>query len=198
MRYFSLLVSYALHPLFLFPYLFVVYLYAYPFPSFTLSPTGKLLLSGLMFVLTALVPLVLLRLFKQQLTGHNLPSRRLAVTTVILVYALVYTLFPHKYIPESLVNLLISIVFSLAIVQLAGRRLAISLHATGWGGVIGALFWLLIQQGTLFFYPTIVAVLLAGLVGFSRLYLGAHNNKELYLGYLVGIATTTGVFALLT
>ncbi|HAE14067.1 MAG TPA: hypothetical protein PKX04_12640 [Chitinophagales bacterium] len=64
--------------------------------------------------------------------------------------------------------------------------LKVSMHTTAAGGMV-AFFLLLIpfsQYNAL--WPFLTIILIAGLVGTSRLILSAHSKKEIYLGYLVG------------
>ncbi len=62
----------------------------------------------------------------------------------------------------------------------------ISMHTTGGGGLIAMLLVLIpfSQKNALMFF--LVAILIAGLIGSSRLILKAHTEREIYYGYLAG------------
>jgi membrane-associated phospholipid phosphatase len=62
----------------------------------------------------------------------------------------------------------------------------VSAHMVGIGGVIGAVIALSVQLDTDFFYILSSLILLAGLLGYSRLKLNAHTPAQVYLGFVVG------------
>ena len=78
----------------------------------------------------------------------------------------------------------------------------ISTHAVGMGGLIGMVIIMMLQYSYDSFTVNLpifgsfemtmnallmVVILLAGLVGTARLILDAHSNKDLYLGFFVGL-----------
>lgn len=67
----------------------------------------------------------------------------------------------------------------------------ISLHMLGIGGCVGVVFSLNIIFGNLI-YETIISILLAGILGFARLKLNAHNNTQVYIGFLIGFFIECG------
>jgi len=62
----------------------------------------------------------------------------------------------------------------------------ISLHAGAWGSVVVFAVICMFHRIHLSAILTIFSVLVAGLVGTSRLYLQAHEKRQLYSGYIVG------------
>jgi hypothetical protein len=80
----------------------------------------------------------------------------------------------------------------------------ISAHTVGIGGILGFLMLFLFQHGNasllfqgfnanIYLIPMslvfLIALLLAGLTGTSRLYLKAHTPAQVYAGYFIGILT---------
>ena len=70
----------------------------------------------------------------------------------------------------------------------------ISLHTIGMGGIVGFFVEMIISHS---FHQSMmvvfmITVILAGLVGSARLYLGAHTSAQVYAGYAVGFVGTAG------
>ena len=67
-------------------------------------------------------------------------------------------------------------------------RWKISIHMLGIGGVIGAIIG--ISQRFQFDHSIllIALILFAGLIGYSRLKTNSHNFRQVYAGFIVGIA----------
>jgi len=73
----------------------------------------------------------------------------------------------------------------------------ISIHSLAWGGVVGILLSMnRMVEGTLLI-PTIVAIVLAGLVMSARLFLNAHTLREVLSGALTGFVAGLGGMMLL-
>ncbi|MGB0429727.1 MAG: phosphatase PAP2 family protein [Bacteroidia bacterium] len=183
------LISYLLHPIFLFTYLYLAYWWLFPYPL-SVSVQGIAFITGIVFFNTALLPVIFLLLGKRSLVTQNLSERRTTILVVTVVYTLSYFFFPQQFLPEYLKWVLISIILGMIIAFVVSLRFKISLHASGWGGFVAVFLYLLLTYGNVFYYPFIAVVLLGGLVGFSRLYLNAHTNTELYSGYLSGFIVT--------
>jgi membrane-associated phospholipid phosphatase len=195
MKGFASFISYLLHPIFLFTYLYAAYWWLFPFPATQLQSQGILLITGILFLNTAVLPVGFLLFRKKSLLKQNLSERRSTILIVMVIYAITYWFFPERFMPEYLKWVLISIVAGMFIAFVISFKFKISLHASGWGGFIAVFLYLLYTYGNVFFYPFMWSVVLGGLVGFSRLYLSAHTNKELYGGYLCGFTITSLILA---
>jgi membrane-associated phospholipid phosphatase len=92
---------------------------------------------------------------------------------------------------DNLLKILIIIDALVLISAVATLFLKVSVHSLGMCGMIGILLPLnkISEDGALF-YPTIVAVLLAGIVMSSRLQLNAHTPTEVGVGGALGFATS--------
>jgi membrane-associated phospholipid phosphatase len=62
----------------------------------------------------------------------------------------------------------------------------VSMHTVGAGGLVAMAILTLGQSYNSIVLPTIVIFLLAGLTGTARLYLKAHSEQEVYIGYAIG------------
>lgn len=61
------------------------------------------------------------------------------------------------------------------------------MHAVGWGGVIGLLLSLMWGMHMNVSVPLVITFFVAGIVATSRLILEAHEPREIYIGFLIGI-----------
>jgi hypothetical protein len=83
---------------------------------------------------------------------------------------------------------------SILLTALINLKFRISAHMVGIGGLIGSL---LVVSYVLKYnsVPQIsVLIILAGLIAASRLYLKAHEPKQVYSGFFLGLLTQIGVF----
>jgi membrane-associated phospholipid phosphatase len=62
----------------------------------------------------------------------------------------------------------------------------ISFHTMGMGGLMGMLLNIMPHTSYNLLGLFMLSILLAGLVGSARLYLGAHSDREIFGGYLIG------------
>ncbi len=66
----------------------------------------------------------------------------------------------------------------------------ISAHTSGLGGIVGIFFGIYYRYGDPNLIPVILSTLiLVGLLGSARLYLGAHNRRQIFLGAIWGFVT---------
>lgn len=72
----------------------------------------------------------------------------------------------------------------------------ISIHMVGIGGLMGTLIGLSLHINLDLISSIIIAILIAGIVGFSRLKLAAHKPIQVYTGFLTG-ALVMGIILLL-
>ena len=113
----------------------------------------------------------------------------------VTIYLLQYRLSPISEIAPRLAICLLSTVVALIGVTIINKFWKISAHATGIGGVIGALLYVsyTFNADTLL-YPLLVSILLAGLIGSARLFLHAHTPWQIIAGMAVGLGSTITTF----
>jgi membrane-associated phospholipid phosphatase len=66
----------------------------------------------------------------------------------------------------------------------------------GIGGITGVLIIICLYMQLPILIIVSFSFVIAGLVGFSRLKLSAHNSSQIYVGFLVGISIQTILFYL--
>lgn len=86
-------------------------------------------------------------------------------------------------------TLTIGVLFVLTLVQ---KKL--SAHLAAIGGLFGALVMLSMRLQTDFMILIYTMIILAGIVGMSRIYMGAHKSNEVYLGFLLGFFSQVFIF----
>jgi phage shock protein PspC (stress-responsive transcriptional regulator) len=99
-----------------------------------------------------------------------------------------FQLLTKIYLPQSFLLLMIGAISAIGISLIITSRWKISIHMLGIGGVIGAIAG--ISQRFQFDHSIllIALILFAGLVGFARLKTKSHNYRQVYAGFILGVA----------
>ena len=186
--YFALTINdiYGLHPImvvgmtFVFPFLVMLLVFAVSQFKWTnnvhggeivLSQEDVAEMSGNMF---------------ERLEGFFATTRNRTMALAVVVGFAMLGFFVYKSPMWSLITMLTAIA-SLGCL-LINNFWRLSIHAYGWGF---ALYLMLFQYSYVFengFLMTILAILACGMVLASRLYLGRHNNLQVHLGFVIGVA----------
>ncbi len=72
------------------------------------------------------------------------------------------------------------------------------MHTAGAGSMVGILIVVMITNRVDIFGALMISLLIAGLIGTSRLVLRAHTRGEIGLGYILGIVSQLGAYIYLT
>ncbi|MBC8266405.1 MAG: hypothetical protein H8E84_05510 [Flavobacteriales bacterium] len=124
---------------------------------------------------------------------ENRKERRWPLLLAIGSYYLLFRLFDAIHIHYVIIQLLLGAMLILFLSAIVSNFWKISLHMLGIGGVIGAFLAIhYLFGGDINLIITIIFC--AGLVGFSRINEKAHNLKQVYLGFVVGVITEFLIF----
>lgn len=203
-------ISWVTHPLLMLTYMLVILLLVDPF-TFGIStisdPPGKLLLLRV-FLSSFFIPAFAVLMLR--LTGLvkslELPEREDRIGPYIITGMFYIWMFRNFYdntnIPSLFTSVVLGATIALFVAFFVNIFSKISAHAVGIGGLLGLIVLLLLTQPanaaiTWSMNPNTVismnltalllgGILLAGLVGTSRLWLKAHVPIDLLGGYLVG------------
>ena len=187
-------ISYLFHPLLLSTYLVLVL--GWFMPRFLLLPPSALYtFTGLVFVMTFVLPAANLFMFK---TFGTLPSlhmrtrqeRVVPFTLITIIYAVVAAMFFYKVTINVNFNKVMLIIAVLVLVAtLATLFIKISVHSMAMAAAVGIMFTLnkAVENGVLL-WPTLAVLTLAGLVMSARLYLNAHTPREVLYGSVTGFS----------
>jgi len=105
----------------------------------------------------------------------------------MLFYFWTFWLFHHQFqAPMLLQSFLLGVFLTTVFLFLATIFFKISLHAGAWGSVVVFAISCMFHNIHLSALLTLLSILIAGCVGASRLYLQAHEKRQLYSGYIVG------------
>jgi membrane-associated phospholipid phosphatase len=166
----------------------------YFFPSMLMiRPENRLVILGLIFVFTFILPAlnVLMLLSFGNISNLTLTDRTERIVPFVFIsilYILVTFLFYYKLPFSSNFNRLMLIITCMVIVSLLITFFyKISIHSLAICGAIGILLPLnkVVEQADLL-WPTVVTILVAGVVMSARLLIGAHSPREVMYGSLVG------------
>lgn len=186
----SKVISAILHPIVMPTIGLLIYFFLTPIQ---IPKDKQLLILGIIFTSTYIIPLVLLFFLKytnqiQSFEVSSIEERKFPMLMMICLF-----FFLGKFFYES-VNLRdISYIFfgsALGIVIIYIMflwRIKASLHLLSMGSIIG--FFLVFQQTYDLKILGLISLLvfLSGLLASSRLYLKAHTSLEVYLGFFLGI-----------
>lgn len=187
--------SYALHPLLMPLITLWVLLRADPHVAYFLPPNGKLLLLGMVAVMTFLFPVMSVLLMRRAglVSDLQLPRReeRIAPYLATLLYGgmALYLLYRTPLHPIAHA-LFIGILCAMGLSALITYWWKISAHMVGIGGLVGALFAVHAVHGVDVFAPLVLAIALAGALGTARLLTSDHTHAQVHAGLLLGLACT--------
>lgn len=198
------ILSVVFHPLILTTYLFAILFLITPdlvgVSALELPAIGSLLL--LLFLNTFVAPsLVIYYMYKFGVTStlhvDDLAERRLPYIASIIIYAIATYLFGYKLqqiaeLAPQIAILLCSATISLILVFVVSLFWKISAHATGFGGMVGALICLLLRfDESMLLYPLLLAIIVTGIVMSARLYLNAHTPGQVLAGLFSGLLVSS-------
>lgn len=155
--------------------------------------TYKLFLLLMFYLFTVLLPTALIRFYRryQGWTLIELGSReRRAIPYVISIfsYLLCYYIMAATHVPHFMGSILIAALVIQVACAIINLFIKISTHTAAIGGVTGAL----LAFSVIFSFNPVwwlcIVLLLAGMVGTSRMILRQHSLRQVVLGYLAGVA----------
>ncbi|MGD1846843.1 MAG: hypothetical protein ACFB10_15755 [Salibacteraceae bacterium] len=99
-----------------------------------------------------------------------------------------YMLFARFGLHQALVSIMFGASVAVVVSFVVNFKHKVSIHMVGISGLVGAMFAVDVHYGVPVTPVLILFVFLTGLVGSSRLFLKAHQPKEVFLGFLVGFS----------
>ncbi len=188
----SRILSYALHPL-LIPTLATSALMLRPdLYSIVLPDTLRIWFLSLVFVFTLVIPvtgvLILLKfnainsMEMNQRNERTIPLIIAGTSFMVLLYSLKST-----GIPPIFLYVIYSATFALLAGLIINLVYKISLHTLGWGAMAATLTAMSIKMGIPLMIFIILSIIISGLAGYARLKQNAHNQAQVYLGYVAGV-----------
>jgi hypothetical protein len=140
-------------------------------------------------ILTGFTVLILKQL--KFISSIRLPTRRDRVVPYVATmtfYFWAFMVFKHQpQIPGMLTAFLLGNFIAVILAFLSNLMLKISMHALGMGGLLGLACCFIGDPYYNITLPLMVIILVTGAVCTSRLILGEHSLREIYLGALFGV-----------
>ena len=193
MRLFSNIISGMFHPLLMVTYgvvlaLTFTYLAIYP-------PAMKLLLAGGAFLSTAVIPgaFILMMVKNGAAVDMELSDRheRVVPYLIFITSIMVCAFYMYKMmLPFWFISLLLGACVALILALLINFFWKISAHAIGIGGLLGGIMGVARIHLINPYWAFIIVIIIAGLVGTSRIFLKRHTPMQVYAGFCLGFICT--------
>ena len=186
-------ISLVYHPLLMTSFVMAVLLYFTPELIGTVSAKWRLQIIGLFFILTFVMPVINILILRftsniSDLTLEDRKERFLPYIFTTIFYGTTAWFIVFQFEMGHYITLIFLSVFGvLMLTMIITFFWKISAHGAGaWGSVGIFLAVNMKAPENDLFWPLLIAILLAGAVSSSRLYLGAHNPLQVFLGGLLG------------
>ena len=184
-------ISVVFHPLFIPLYCVLIIFNSPVYIIYQLNIDAKYAMCAVVVVFTLVLPAVsTVMLLKmdgiKSLKMNSQEERKLPFIMSAIFYATAYFSMQQVGIPKLITNAILGATISLVILFLANFKQKTSAHMVGIGGLLGIVYTLseiYIVGISQFLFPSII---LAGLIGYSRLKLKAHQPIEIYSGLIIG------------
>ena len=193
------IISVVLFPIFFPSYIILVLFYFNNFNTFQIPLNAKFMVFTIIFISTCIFPLLFIFIMKRRgmIKSIQMETREervfpLIITTIFFFMAF-YMLKDIEVLGLFLYFLVGSTVL-LLIALLINFFTKISIHMIGVGGMTGALLGLSFRMNTDILVLIIISVILSGLTGYARLKLKAHNQAQIYGGFLCGLFVMLVIF----
>jgi len=116
----------------------------------------------------------------------------LAITGTL--YYVCFFILSQMGAPRIILAFLFATALNVIVNLVVSLKWKISAHMTGIGGVIGLIFSMAILYHVDTMFYLMLAILLSGFIGFSRLSLNAHTPGEVYWGLIFGFTVMVTTF----
>jgi hypothetical protein len=173
-------------------YVFIGLIFALPY-SLSFNSDLRVRFISMVLVTTFLIPFMGVFLLKFTRTISNLEmddrkERFFPFLFISLFYVATTYLFYTKFgFPPIITYILMGISSSLIVLTLITLFWKISAHSIAAGGAVGIFAALLMNSETnASLWVLSLFIVVGGMVGTARLQLNAHDNKQVWFGYLLG------------
>jgi len=198
---FARIVSWVFHPLLLATYLFSLFTLFLPAGMQPIKDDGQWKFVFLIFCVTCALPALNIFLFKalgtiSSVVLQHRRERLVPFSFVTVLYILItWLLYARTRIGlnDNLLKFLLLIDALVLFATIITFFYKVSVHSMAIWGFIGILLPLnKISEEGMLFAPTIIVILLAGVVMAARLQLNAHTPREVMVGAIAGLLITFG------
>ena len=178
------------HPLFHFIYVFLVTIFLTPGNVSNADPVSLFIFSSLLFLNTTLFPIFGTYLLTGDIFLQKARKRTGAYAVTIFFYIIAYFFLWRMPVYDFIKAFMLSIICVMILLMALNLKWKISMHSTAGGSLIAFFVYLYYIMPEIYFVPLLISIIIAGLLGSSRLKLKVHNNVEIYAGYITGFTIT--------
>jgi hypothetical protein len=184
------IISFIFHPL-LFSFI-GTFLFLFLSPKHFIKKQEYIILI-VIFVSTYILPVLLLMLLKKMEFINDYHLRTIEERKFpVLFFTVLSFLIGRMLLNIQIVNLLAFSFFGLTLALSATYlfflfNIKSSLHTLGMGGIVGFVIVMSLEYQLNFNLLIAILFIISGVVAVSRIKLNAHQNKEVYIGFLIGI-----------
>lgn len=192
------IVSVVFHPLLLATYLFSLFIILFPVALEPLKSEGHFTFLLLIFCVTFVLPALNVGMFRMMGTIKTLEmkerrERIIPFIFISILYIGVTYLFytkPRIGFHDNLLKFLIIIDALVLVATLTTFFYKISIHSLAAWGMLGILIPLnKVLEDNILFYPTLIIIVITGVIMSARLKLNAHTPREVMVGSVLGLLT---------
>lgn len=189
---FPRILSYIFHPL-LIPTLATLALMLQPdLYSIVLPYKLKLWFVSDVFLFTLLIPVSAVFVLQKFKVIHSVEMNQRNERTIPLLiagtsYMALLFFMKSSNIPPVFLYVLYSATFALLAGLMINLVYKISLHTLGWSALAATLASISLRMGAPLLLFIILSVMISGIAGYARLKQNAHNQAQVYLGYVAGV-----------
>lgn len=195
----ALAISYLTHPLFI-P-LLVTFLVLESIPEYMVAfkPLSKRFAYDMLYFRVAIISigfpmltLLLAKSLKFVSSIHMKTQRDRIIPYVAMItyyFWAFYTFQQEGRAPKFYTAFFLGVFLSVSIAFVTNNFIKTSMHTVGWGGVIGFLCSLMWGMHMNVSVPLVITFFVAGIAATARLILSAHQPREIYIGFLIGIVS---------
>lgn len=187
----SKIISIIFHPLLMPTYGIALIFFTKNYISIFTPSHFKLIIVGITFVFTFILPAVnafiLLKMGRiKSLEMETTGERIIPYTSTALYYFALFYLFYNAQFPGVFKILILGAVISILLTLVITFKWKISAHTVGIGGICGGMLGLIYRIQADMQLIFMIIILLAGIIGYARLRLNAHNPAQVYAGFVLG------------
>ena len=172
---------------------FLAFLILFLFSYLSIMPIQyKLIVLGIVYCFTIMIPVLAIFIFKKinGFSAQELGERKKRYVPFFLTitsYVFCLLMMNRLNIPWYMSGIILSALFMMIICIIVNLRWKLSEHMAGAGAIVGGL----VAFSALFGYNPVwwlcLAILVAGILGTSRIILGHHTLGEVLTGFAVGL-----------
>lgn len=193
------IISVIFHPLLVPTYALLVLTNLHSHFFLSMPPVYKYMVTAFVFLITFVMPALILLILRKfnVIKSLEMPERQERVMPLIMVavfFYLAYYLLKQSEQNTIITLFMIGATMLVLFCLIINYFTKISIHATSWGGFLGALLGFSLRfQVDLVVWISVV-LLVAGMVGTARLLLKVHTPAQVYNGFLLGILSQMLLF----